>query len=67
MTEHSTITDLAATLKANWPTVTVAAAWLATKLRIAWHSAFDLAEYLAAHGGLFRYVGKVFYNKEGGK
>jgi hypothetical protein len=64
---ESSLGDTLAQIKAHWPAIVVGAAWLGTKLRTAWHSAFELAEYFRAHGGLFRYVGGIFWNREGGQ
>ena len=47
-------------LTAHWPAVCIAAAWLARELRVIYHGAFDLAEYVMAHGGVKNFIKKLW-------
>jgi hypothetical protein len=57
----------AATIKAqvsaNWPAICAALLWLRAEIKKLADWLIDFADYCIAHGGILRFIGKVFWVK----
>lgn len=61
------VATVKATIAPYWPALAAALLWLRSELKTIFHYGMDFAEYCIAHGGVLRFLGKIFWNNGGAK
>lgn len=61
------VADVKSTIAPYWPAICAGLLWLRSELKMLFNHGMEFAEYCIAHGGVLRFIGKVFWNKGGDK